>query len=94
MQYVKGAVEVCIVSEVNLNRLTVSQSAIGSVTGATEWQKSATSDKQAGIDAMKQASAQRDPQQQGFGKVEEIAGKVSGCEGMQEEGKNSAAQRS
>lgn len=34
---------------------------------------------------MKQASAQRDTSQ-GYGKAEEIAGKVTGCEGMQQEG--------
>lgn len=34
---------------------------------------------------MKAASEGRDPTQ-GYGKVEETAGKVTGCEGMQQEG--------
>lgn len=38
---------------------------------------------------MKQASANRDPQRDGYGKAEELAGKVTGCEGMEEEGKGS-----
>ncbi|EMD00388.1 hypothetical protein BAUCODRAFT_144066 [Baudoinia panamericana UAMH 10762] len=76
-QYVKGAAEVSVV---------------GSVTGAESWQKSAESDKQAGIDAMKQASANRDPQKDGYGKVEEMAGKVTGCEGMEKEGAQSTRQ--
>ena len=66
--------------------LTTIEAVIGSVTGATAWTSSAEKDKTAGIDAMKQASANRDPQQSGFGKVEEMAGKVTGCEGMEKEG--------
>lgn len=34
---------------------------------------------------MKKAGEQRDTSQ-GYGKVEELAGKVTGCEGMQKEG--------
>lgn len=34
---------------------------------------------------MKKAGEQRDTSQ-GYGKAEEIAGKVTGCEGMQKEG--------
>lgn len=41
------------------------------------------------MDSMKAASEQRDPQQSGFGKVEEVAGKMVGCEGMEEEGAQS-----
>lgn len=59
------------------------------MTGSEAWQSSAASDKEAGIDAMKQASANRDPSTQGYGKAEEIAGKVTGCEGMEKEGKAS-----
>lgn len=59
------------------------------MTGAEDWKNSAESDKQAGIDAMKQASANRDPNQTGFGKVEEMAGKATGCEGMEKEGEQS-----
>jgi uncharacterized protein YjbJ (UPF0337 family) len=38
---------------------------------------------------MKSASANRDPQTDGYGKIEEIAGKVTGCEGMESEGAES-----
>lgn len=37
---------------------------------------------------MKAASEQRDANQ-GFGKAEEVAGNVTGCEGMQREGQES-----
>jgi len=59
------------------------------VTGAQSWGSSGEQDKAAGIDAMKQASANRDPQQSGFGKVEEVAGRMTGCEGMENEGAQS-----
>ncbi|TKA71733.1 hypothetical protein B0A55_08536 [Friedmanniomyces simplex] len=72
-QYVKGAAE----------------GVIGNLTGAQAWTASAEQDKTAGIDAMKQASAQRDPATSGYGKVEEMAGKVAGCEGMESEGAQS-----
>ncbi|KAF2770844.1 hypothetical protein EJ03DRAFT_326177 [Teratosphaeria nubilosa] len=64
------------------------ESAIGAVAGET-WTKSGEQDKQAGIDVMKQASANRDPNHSGFGKVEEMAGKATGCEGMEKEGAQS-----
>ena len=38
---------------------------------------------------MKAASANRDPNTDGYGKVEEIAGKMTGCEGMEKEGADS-----
>jgi hypothetical protein len=38
---------------------------------------------------MKAASANRNPERDGFGRVEEIAGKLSGCEGMEREGAES-----
>lgn len=62
---------------------------MGSVTGSEEWAKSGENDKQAGIDAMKAASENRDSSQSGFGKVEEMAGKAVGCEGMENEGAES-----
>ena len=34
---------------------------------------------------MKQAGEQRDPSH-GYGRVEEVAGKVTGCDGMRKEG--------
>ncbi|KXT11720.1 hypothetical protein AC579_6971 [Pseudocercospora musae] len=72
-QYVKGQAE----------------AGIGAVTGSEAWKNSGASDKQEGIDAMKAASANRDPSQSGFGKAEEIAGKAVGCEGMEREGEES-----
>jgi uncharacterized protein YjbJ (UPF0337 family) len=67
-----------------------SQGVIGNVTGNAAWQQSGVSDKQGGIDAMKAASQNRDPATDGYGKVEEMAGKFSGCEGMEKEGAISA----
>ncbi|KAK4993967.1 hypothetical protein LTR66_001346 [Elasticomyces elasticus] len=78
VQYVKGAAE----------------AAIGSVTGSTAWQSSGASDKESGINAMKSASANRDPATDGYGKVEEVAGRMAGCEGMEKEGAESAKRRS
>lgn len=65
------------------------QGAVGSVTGSTAWAQSGETDKEAGVQAMKAASANRDPQTDGYGKVEEVAGKVTGCEGMVQEGAES-----
>ncbi|EME49328.1 hypothetical protein DOTSEDRAFT_121292 [Dothistroma septosporum NZE10] len=62
------------------------EAAVGSITGSAEWKASAEQDKQQAVDSMKAASANRDHQQQGYGKVEEIAGKAVGCEGMETEG--------
>ncbi|KAL1586905.1 hypothetical protein WHR41_04158 [Cladosporium halotolerans] len=72
-QYVKGAAE----------------SAIGAATGSPAWNDSAATDKQSGIDAMKAASQNRDANRDGYGKAEEVAGKMAGCEGMEREGKES-----
>jgi hypothetical protein len=65
---------------------SVSQSSAGAVTGSEAWKQSGEQQKEAGIEEMKAASAGRDPQTQGFGKVEELAGKAAGCEGMEKEG--------
>lgn len=62
------------------------ENVIGSVTGSSAWQSSGANDKEAGINAMKAASENRDASTQGFGKVEELAGKAVGCEGMEKEG--------
>ncbi|EMF17265.1 uncharacterized protein SEPMUDRAFT_146340 [Sphaerulina musiva SO2202] len=67
------------------------EAGVAAVTGNSAWQRSADADKSQGINTMKAASAARDPQQQGMGKVEELAGKAVGCEGMQQEGAESAA---
>ncbi|EMD91296.1 hypothetical protein COCC4DRAFT_129032 [Bipolaris maydis ATCC 48331] len=72
-QYVKGAAE----------------ETIGNVTGSEPWKASGASDKEHAVEAMKAASASRDPQQQGMGGLEEKAGNLVGCEGMQKEGAQS-----
>lgn len=72
--------------------ITRTQGVVGSVTGSEAWQASAEQDKSQGVEAMKAASANRDPQRSGFGKVEEAAGKAVGCEGMEKEGAQSKAQ--
>ncbi|KAL9090888.1 MAG: hypothetical protein Q9165_005096 [Trypethelium subeluteriae] len=72
-QYVKGA----------------AVSAVGSVTGSDSWQQSGEQQKEQGVQEMKAAGEARDPQSQGFGKVEELAGKAAGCEGMEKEGAQS-----
>jgi len=69
-----------------LTHVSLHQSAVGAATGSEAWNASAASDKQAGIDAMKAASENRDANRDGFGKVEEMAGKAAGCEGMEKEG--------
>lgn len=38
---------------------------------------------------MKAASENRDPNRDGLGKAEELAGKAAGCEGMEKEGSQS-----
>jgi uncharacterized protein YjbJ (UPF0337 family) len=99
LQYVKGAAEVspALLSlpsspiPPRASSLThTPQGVIGNVTGNAAWQQSGVSDKQGGIDAMKAASQNRDPATDGYGKVEEMAGKLSGCEGMEKEGAMSA----
>ncbi len=62
------------------------QGAIGSVTGSQEWTQSGEQQKATAVDEMKAASAGRDPQKDGYGKFEELAGRATGCEGMEQEG--------
>lgn len=38
------------------------------------------------METMKAASEGREPTRDGYGKAEEVAGKLAGCEGMQVEG--------
>jgi len=62
---------------------------IGNVTGSKEWQESGKKDSAEGISEMKAANEQRsgEPAASGIGgKIEEAAGKVAGCEGMEKEG--------
>ncbi|KAJ9143034.1 hypothetical protein NKR23_g6801 [Pleurostoma richardsiae] len=69
-EYIKGAAE----------------SAIGSVTGSHAWTSSGEQDKAHAVSAMKAAGDKRDPAAQGYGRIEELAGKAVGCEGMVKEG--------
>ncbi|KAF9740470.1 hypothetical protein PMIN06_007649 [Paraphaeosphaeria minitans] len=61
---------------------------VGQVTGLPNWKSSGQEDKTAAVDAMKKASENRDPSQ-GMGGIEEKAGNLVGCEGMQKEGADS-----
>ncbi|KIW00725.1 uncharacterized protein PV09_07710 [Verruconis gallopava] len=62
------------------------QEAMGSATGSRERKDSGAEAKRHAVDAMKAASAERNPQKDGYGRAEEVAGKVTGCTGMQSEG--------
>lgn len=73
------------------------QEAIGSLTGSKEWQKSGQDDKQGAVDEMRAASSDRKEAQEQRaasggswvakeGAVESAVGKLSGCEGMKQEG--------
>jgi uncharacterized protein YjbJ (UPF0337 family) len=62
------------------------QETIGSVTSSKEWQASGAETKQHAVHAMKAASANTDPHQDGYGKAEELVGKAAGCEGMEQRG--------
>lgn len=61
------------------------QTAIGNVTGSQAWTGSGEQDKAAGVAEMKAAAEHRDPSD-GYGKAEELAGKLTGCGGMKDEG--------
>ncbi|KAI1374552.1 hypothetical protein F4677DRAFT_447190 [Hypoxylon crocopeplum] len=69
-EYVKGAAE----------------STIGGITGSHAWTTSGEQAKAHAVDSMKAAGENRDPSSQGFGKVEQKLGQVTGCEGMAKEG--------
>lgn len=66
--------------------LISTQDAVGSITGSTEWKQSGHEQKEEAIANMKAASQDRDASKDGYGKAEEFAGKVAGCEGMEKEG--------
>ena len=59
------------------------------MTGSEPWKSSGVQDKEQAVDAMKAASANRDPAQQGYGGIEQKAGSLVGCEGMEKEGAES-----
>ncbi|PVH69667.1 hypothetical protein DL98DRAFT_564366 [Cadophora sp. DSE1049] len=57
---------------------------VGNLTGSKEWQESGKKDAEAGIGEMKRNG----------GRVEELAGKAAGCEGMEKEGTERQAKAS
>ncbi|KAF7562661.1 hypothetical protein G7046_g1461 [Stylonectria norvegica] len=61
------------------------EATVGVLTGSQPWKASGEQDKAAGLANMKKAGEQRDATQ-GYGKFEEVAGKLTGCEGMEKEG--------
>jgi uncharacterized protein YjbJ (UPF0337 family) len=67
------------------------QETAGSMMGNKEWESSGQQEKEQARHDMQQASKDRDPARDGFGKSEELAGKITGCEGMKEEGAVSGA---
>ncbi|KAL2017083.1 hypothetical protein VTK56DRAFT_2606 [Thermocarpiscus australiensis] len=69
-EYIKGAAE----------------STIGSITGSHAWTASGEQDKAHARASMQAAAEHRDPNKSGYGRAEEIAGKLTGCEGMKHEG--------
>ncbi|KAJ6445294.1 csbD-like domain-containing protein [Purpureocillium lavendulum] len=83
VQYAKGAAEKEQRAAANTNITT--QSAIGGITGSQPWKASGEQDKAAAVAAMQKAGEKRDATH-GYGKAEELAGKWTGCEGMQKEG--------
>lgn len=76
-----------------LNLLQHIQSAIGGITGSHAWTTSGEQDKAHAKAQLRAAAEQRDPSHDGYGKVEEVAGKVTGCEGMAREGAASKERR-
>lgn len=62
------------------------QSTIGSLTGSDAWRASGEHDKRQARASLQAAVEGRDPAKTGYGRAEEIAGKLTGCEGMKHEG--------
>lgn len=60
------------------------------LTGSHAWKASGEQDKAAGLAALKKVGEMREQQdpnhEHGYGRAEEIAGKVTGCQGMEREG--------
>ncbi|KAF1814289.1 hypothetical protein P152DRAFT_374446, partial [Eremomyces bilateralis CBS 781.70] len=64
----------------------MAEATIGQLSGSEAWKATGAQDKVTAMDHMKRAEQQREGENKGFGKPEEVAGKVVGCEGMKEEG--------
>ncbi len=73
--------------------LTPSKSSIGTITGSQAWSTSGEHDKTHARAALQAAVEHRDPAKAGYGRAEEIAGKLTGCEGMKHEGAASRNKR-
>lgn len=95
-EYIKGATEVRLppssppAGGLKANARPSPQSTIGNLTGSHAWTTSGEQDKAHAKASMQAANQNRDPQRDGYGKVEEVAGKLTGCEGMRQEGAASA----
>ncbi|KAH6635658.1 hypothetical protein B0J18DRAFT_54788 [Chaetomium sp. MPI-SDFR-AT-0129] len=76
-EYIKGAAE--------------KKAAVGSLTGSQAWSASGAQDKAHARASLQAAANQRDPATSGYGRAEEIAGRLTGCEGMRSEGAASKA---
>ncbi|CAJ2509986.1 Uu.00g058860.m01.CDS01 [Anthostomella pinea] len=61
------------------------EATIGNVTGSEPWKASGEQAKAHAVDTMKAAGEQRDASK-GFGSIEQKAGALAGCEGMEKEG--------
>ncbi|AEO55563.1 hypothetical protein MYCTH_2314296 [Thermothelomyces thermophilus ATCC 42464] len=69
----------------------VAESAVGAVTGSSAWSASGEQDKAHARASMQAAAEHRDPAKSGYGRAEEVAGRLTGCEGMKHEGAASRA---
>jgi len=70
VEYMKGAAE----------------STIGKVMGSHAWTLSGEQDKAHAVSVMGAAAEGRDSAKSGYGKAEETLGRLTGCEGMKQEG--------
>ncbi len=57
------------------------------------WTSSGEQAKAHGVSVMQKAGEKRNAETQGYGQVEEIAGKAVGCDGMRKEGEASRKHR-
>jgi len=99
-EYIKGAAEVISPSHppptfehgflFNVLTYRLPQSLIGGVIGSSAWTHSGEQDKAHAKATLQAATENRDPQVAGYGKAEEVAGKLTGCDGMKKEGAASA----
>lgn len=72
--------------QLDLTEILCGQSAVGTITGSQAWTASGAQDKAHARASMQAAVEHRDPAKSGYGRAEEIAGKLTGCDGMRTEG--------